>query len=63
MSRPTLQPTATSTSPTTTPIAPPTTTPDGVASFSVSPGVEQVTVRNADVGVELALVDATSRRL
>ena len=44
-------------SPTTTPIAPPTTMPDGVASFSVSPGVEQVTVRNADVGVELALVD------
>jgi len=41
--------------PTTRPA--PTTLPDTSASFSVSPGIEQVTVRGSEPGTELFLVD------
>ncbi|MAT04117.1 MAG: hypothetical protein CL424_03620 [Acidimicrobiaceae bacterium] len=50
----TAPPDATST-PTTRPA--PTTLPDTRASFSVSPGIEQVTVRGSEPGTELFLVD------
>ena len=49
--------TAAGSSSTPTTVPSPTTLPDTRASFSVSPGVEQVTVRGSDPGTELTLVD------